>query len=143
MPGVPVTLLDDDDNYLVTGTHQGADGALTVIDRSKDLRICGVIVGLAVKNDTDSSTGAITVVTEHSFTCTLSGGTNNTFANGDVYIVYKSDTIDSVISRHYTDRLYGRKITDPAELNEDGRFPEDADLEDDQWSPGFPEKTRY
>lgn len=102
-----------------------------------------MIVGLAVKNDTDSSTGAITVVTEHSFTCTLSGGTNNTFANGDVYIVYKSDTIDSVISRHYTDRLYGRKITDPAELNEDGRFPEDADLEDDQWSPGFPEKTRY
>ena len=138
-------MLDDDDNYLVSGTHEGADGALTVIDYTKDFRICGVDadLDLAVLNDTDGSSGTITAVTEHTFTCTLTGGTNNTFANGDTYIILKTDTEDSHISTHYTDKLFGRKVTDPAELNEDGRFPEDADLEDEEWSPGFPEKTRY
>ena len=150
MPGVPVTHKDDD--YLVTGTHHGSvgEGGIIVpgigyvIDRSKDFRTCGLEpdLDLVVKNTTDGSAGALTAVTEHTFTCTLAGGTNNTFANGDTYQILKTDTEDSIISTHYTDVLFGRKVTDPAELNDDGRFFEDEDLADDEFSPGFPEKAR-
>ena len=143
MPGVPVTFIDEEDEYLVTGTHKGASGTLTLVDRSKDFRVCGGIVGNVIKNDTDDSAGVITAITEHTVTCTLSDGSNNTWSSGDTYYILKTDTEDSVISTHWTDRLFGRKVSKKSELNEDGRFHEDADLDDKEWSPGYPIRERF
>lgn len=138
-----VTHTDDADYPLLSGTHKGSDGASVLLDRGADFKSCGVHpdVGQLVLNSTDSSEGAVTAVTEDTVTCTLTGGTNNSWANGDTYVILKGGTEDATISRHYTDRLFGRKVTNPEELNKDGRFYEDEDLDDEEWSPGFPEKV--
>lgn len=145
MPGVPVTHIDDADHPLFAGTHKGADGSAVLRDPGALFITCGADkdLSLLVKNTTDGSEGALTAATDDTVTCTLAGGTDNDWDNGDEYVILKTDTEDAVISRHYTDKLFGRKVTDPAELTEDGRFPEDDDLEDDEWSPGFPERDRF
>jgi len=143
MPGVPVTFTDEEAEYLATGTHKGPSASATLIDRSRDFRTSGAIVGSIAKNDTDGSAGAITAVTEHEVTATLAGGSNNNWSNGDTYYILKTDTEDSVISTHYTDRLFGRKVTEKGALNEDGWLPEEADLDDEEWSPGYPIRERF
>jgi len=142
--GVPVTHTDDADYPLMTGTHKGADDASVLSDSGADFRSCGVDpnVGQLVLNDTDSSEGAVTAVTEDTVTCTLAGGTDNDWDNGDTYIILKGATEDAVLSTHWTDKRHGRKATDPAQL-EDGLFPEDRDLDEDEeeiWGPGQPER---
>lgn len=129
----------------MTGTHKGAADASVLSDPGADFRSCGVDpnVGQLVLNDTDGSEGAVTAVTEDTVTCTLSGGTDNDWDNGDTYIILKTDTEDEVISTLWTDKRHGRKVTDPAQLNEDGVFPEDADIDEEDeevWGPGFPER---
>lgn len=151
MSGVAVTHIDAardaDDNItgLMTGTHKGADGASVLYDPGADFRSCGVDKNVAqlVLNDTDSSEGVVTASTEDTVTCTLAGGTNNTWANGDTYIILKTGTEDSAISQHWTDRRFGQKTTNPADLDEDGVFHADADIdeEDDEvFGPGQPER---
>ena len=145
MSGVPVTHIDDADYPLMTGTHKGADAASILSDPGADFKSCGVDpnVGQLVLNTTDSSEGVVTAVSEDTLTCTLAGGTNNSWANGDTYVILKTGTEDSVISTHWEERRFGTKVTNPAELNEDGVFPEDADLDqndDEVWGPNQPEK---
>ena len=141
---VSVTHTDDADAPLMTGTHKGADAASVLSDPGADFRSCGVDpnVGQLVLNDTDSSEGVVTAVTEDTVTVSLSGGSNDYWDNGDTYIILKTGTEDAVISSHWTDRRFGMKVTDPAQLNQEGVFPENADLdeyEDEVWGPGQPE----
>jgi hypothetical protein len=79
-----------DDDHLATGTHSGADGGLVLRNKGADFKSCGVTTGKAIYNTTDSSNGLITAVTEDTVTCTLSGGTNNTWTSGDTYKIYKT-----------------------------------------------------
>ena len=143
MSGVPVTHIDDADAPLMTGTHKGGDDASVLSHPGADFKSCGVDpnVGQLVLNDTDGSEGVVTAVTEETVTCTLTGGTDNDWDNGDTYIILKTDTEDAIISTHWTDRRFGQKVTNPAQLDVDGVFPEDADLdeEDDEiFGPGQP-----
>lgn len=151
MSGVSVTHLDAardaDDNIvgLMTGTHRGADGVSVLYDPGADFKSCGVDpnVGQLVLNDTDGSEGVVTAVTEDTVTCTLAGGTDNDWDNGDTYIILKTDTEDSTISQHWTDRRFGQKVVNPNQLDEDGVFPADVDIdeEDDEvFGPNQPEK---
>jgi hypothetical protein len=106
-----------DTDYLVAGTYAGASG-LTVRDSSKQFKSCGVVVGLAVRNTTDGSSGLITAVGEDYFTCTLSGGTNDAFTADDLYEIYMTSSYNSIKSRHYVDRRYGHKFVNPNDLIE-------------------------
>jgi len=130
-----------DDAGLFYSTHKGATG-LTIVDPGKDFKSCGVTVGLAVKNVTDDSTGLVTAVSETSVTCTLSGGSLNTFTAGDYYRIYCTDTIDDLISSHYTDKRFGTKVTNRNELDRHGIMAGDEDLDEehqDIFGPGQPE----
>ena len=119
-----------DDDYLATGTHSGASGGLILRNKGADFKSCGVTVGIAIYNDTDGSNGLTTAVTEDEVTCTLSGGSNNTWTNGDTYEIYKTATKDSTISHIYTDRSAGRKVVKGDILTRAGYFPDEADLDE-------------
>lgn len=156
MSGVPVTHTDSAEysitsagivpgHPLMVGTHKGADGASVLSDPGADFKSNGVhpTVAQLVLNDTDGSEGAVTAVTEDTVTCSLTGG-DAEWDNGDVYIILKTGTEDAVISRHWTDRRFGTKVVNPNQLDEDGVFPEDADLdevEDEIFGPGQPERN--
>ena len=142
----PVTHIDDDDTdeCLMTGTHKGADGASVLSNRGADFKSCGVDpdLDLLLKNTTDGSEGTITASSEDTVTATLAGGTGNVWDNGDTYVILKTDTEDSIISTHYTDKRFGRKVTNPDQLD-DGVFPEDRDLDEDDedvFGPDQPER---
>ncbi|MBW2105254.1 MAG: hypothetical protein JRI26_04315 [Deltaproteobacteria bacterium] len=126
-----------DDDPLVTGTHKGASGSSTLIDRRLDFRACGVSIGLAIYNDTQSTNGLVTVVTENKIT-----DDTNTWDTGDTYEIYKTATKDSIISSIWTDKRFGRKVTNKAELDR-GILHADIDIDRDEehiFGPGFPEK---
>ena len=127
-----------DDEALSTGTHKGGDGGLIIRDKDRHFRSLGVLVGLAVYNDTDESNGLVTAVTEEEVTCTLLEGTSNTWTNGDTYSIYKTSAKNTPISTIYTDKSKGWKVTDPSELD-DGWFHDDVDLDGDEFGPGQPE----
>ena len=152
MSGVSVTHLDAardaDDNItgLMTGTHKGANGVDVLSDPGADFKSNGVhpTVAQLVLNDTDDSEGVVTAVTEDTVTCALTGGTNATWTNGDTYIILKTGVEDAVISQHWTDRRFGQKVVNPSQLDEDGVFPAEADLdeEDDEvFGPHQPERN--
>lgn len=140
MRAVKVTHTDSD--YLATGTHSGASGGLILRNKGADFKSCGVTVGIAIYNDTDDSNGLTTAVTENEVTCTLAGGSNNTWTNGDTYKIYKTSSKDSTISHIYTDRRFGKKVVRGDILTRRGFFPEDQDLDEDIdeiFGEGFPE----
>ena len=131
---------------LATGTHKGSNNAPVLSDPGADFKSCGIdpSVGQLVLNDTDGSSGVVTAVTEDTVTCALADGSNDYWNKGDVYIILKTGTEDGVISTHWTDKRFGQKVTDPAQLNEDGVFHADADIdeEDDEiFGPGQPERN--
>jgi len=132
-----------DSDYLAQGTHKGANGVLIIYDKGKDFKSCGITVGVAIYNDTDGSNGLVTVVTEDTVTCTLSGGTNNTWTKGDTYSIYKTATKNSYISSLSTDRRFGRKVVKGDDLNTRGFFEDDVDTDQDRdnvWGEGQPEE---
>lgn len=155
MSGVPVTHTDSAEyamtsagvvpgHPLMVGSHKGADGDSVLYDPGADFKSCGVDPNVAqlILNDTDGSEGVVTAVTEDTVTVSLSGGSEDDWDNGDTYIILKTGTEDGVISTHWTDRRFGQKVTNPAQLNEDGVFPEDADLDEEDeevFGPGQPE----
>jgi hypothetical protein len=135
----------NDSEYLLRCTHDYADGGLILKNKSAHFKICGVTVGVAIYNDTDGSNGLVTVVEDSAVTCTLAGGVSNTWTNGDQASIYKTATKDSFISAINTDRSKGWKVTKKDQLDEDGFFPEDADLDrhdKNVFGPGQPE-TKY
>lgn len=129
-----------DTEPLFTGTHKGASGGLVLSDGGQRFVSLGVIVGLAIKNDTDGSSGLVTAVTDDTVTCTLSGGTANTWTSGDTYKIYKTAAYNTKISTIYTDKIYGQKVTHPQELHK-GYLADDVDLDEDRknvFGPGQP-----
>jgi hypothetical protein len=116
--------------------------ATTLNDPGADFKSCGAQIGAVVHNDTDKSSGLITALTENTLTVSLTGGSLNVWTNGDEYSVYATATKGSKISQIYTDRRYGRKVTDKKDLDR-GLFPADVDLdeyEDNIFGPGQPRK---
>ena len=127
-----------DDDYLATGTHDGADGASVLQDTSADFIGNGISgdVGQAIFNDTQSTSGNVTASTEK--TCT---DDTNSWDNGDTYFIYVTSTYNSVISSFWTDRSRGWK-SDKRKLDRGWR-PEDVDIDRDDpntWGPGQPER---
>lgn len=138
-----------DDDPLMTGTHKGADAAGSLSDAGENFLSCGIIIGLAIHNDTQGTDGLVTAVTEDGVT-----DDTNTWDNGDTYSIYKTAAKDTVISRIATDRIRGKKVTRPEQLNSYGYLPKDSliDLDEDGYrypkdripfGPGQPEKRRH
>jgi len=118
-----VAVVHRDTDYLSTGTQKGS--GTTITDSGRDFKSCGVVAGLAVKNDTASTSGHVVSVTENTVT------TDIAFDSGATYRIFKTTTYNSVISRHYTDRRYGDKVTKKTELI-NGIKPEDRDYDEDR-----------
>ena len=142
----PVTHIDDASDPLMTGSHRGADGASVLYDPDADFESCGVnaTIGQLVLNTTDGSQGVVTASTEDTVTVSLSGGSEDDWDNGDTYVILKTATEDSLISTHWTDKRFGQKVTDPAQLDEDGVFPADADIDEEDeevFGPNQPERN--
>lgn len=69
------------------GAHDGANNSATLDDSTAPW--AGMdLVGLAVENVTDGSTGWITANTDSQVTATLAGGTDDDWDTGDVYSIY-------------------------------------------------------
>ena len=139
----PSKVVHIDDEYLASGEHKGPDGGLVLWKKGADFKSCGVTVGVAILNTEDDSSGLVTVVTEDKVTCTLTGGTNNTWTNGDTYEIYKTAAVDTVISTLKVDRRFGRKVVKGDVLTERGFFPDDVDLDQGSekvFGPGQPEE---
>ena len=148
-----------DNEPLATGTHKGANGSVSLYDPGANFWSCGVSLGLAVYKlaleetettylvdengnrivtaygeyivvveGSENQNGLVTARDEDSVTA--SGITS--WNRGDTYEIYKTPAKGSFLSRVATDRLRGKKVTSPEELNSYGWFPEDADLDRDE-----------
>jgi len=129
-----VAVVHRDTDYLSTGTQKGS--GTTITDAGKDFKSCGVYAGLAVKNDTASTSGHVVSVTENTVT------TDIAFATGATYRIFKTTDYDSLISKHFTDRRFGDKVTNKAELI-NGIKPNDRDYDEEMrhvFAPGQPER---
>ena len=114
-----------DDEALVTGNHDGADGAGALSDKDADFKSCGVVVGSAIYNDTQGTNGLITAVTEGSIT-----DDTNSWDRGDAFSIYKTAAKNTRLSVIATDMSRGWKVTHEWELTEAGWFPRDVDQDD-------------
>ncbi len=156
---MPRTERHIDDDYLMTGTHKGADGATTLINRTADFSSCGAIAGLYIENVTQSENSLIVTATEEEITTTgttsaeafkvTDGGFNVTdgggeafnivastsmsWDNGDTYKIYKTGTKNSFISSDVVDASRGWK-TDPKDMDKHGWKRVDTDI--DRKNPG-------
>jgi hypothetical protein len=128
-----------DDSPVAFGSHAGATG-LDLINKTGYFRTCGITTGRAVYNTTDGSNGLITAVTETTLTCTLSGGLNNQWTDGDEYEIYVTGVKGSTISRFEVDKRYGRKVTKYHRLNKDGYFKDDVDEPEKTFTIGQPSR---
>jgi len=81
-----------------SGSHDGGNGASSLIDTSIDFTDWGVAAGDIVRNITDGSIGTVSSVTSTTLTITgLSLGTDNDFDDDDEYYVYVNN-LASVLS---------------------------------------------
>lgn len=168
-----------DTEPLATGTHKGVNGSPSLYNPDALFMTCGITAGLAIEKvalnpsemtyltsdgeelvddgDTlllteDESADESGLVTSATDNTVLASGITR-WEYGDTYNIYKTATKGSFISRIATDRLFGKKVTKPSELNNYGWIPEDADLDRDEdglmvkrkdrpFGPGQPERTR-
>jgi hypothetical protein len=79
--------VNDTGSDAVTGTHDGLDDAAVLSDSTADFVNSGVQNGDEVTNVTDGSSCTITGVTATTVTCTLGGGTDNDWDDGDAYSI--------------------------------------------------------
>ena len=71
----------------VTGQNSAASATVCTDSAGRTLSSLGVTVGLTAVNVTDGSKGQISAVSGSTFTLTLAGGTANTWAIGDSFMV--------------------------------------------------------
>ena len=71
----------------ISGLNNAASATVCTDSAGADMAASGVQVGMMAVNVTDGSSGQISAVSGATFTCTLTGGTNNTWAIGDSYTV--------------------------------------------------------
>ena len=135
-----------DDQPLFSGTHSGADGSATLIDRGAHFRSLGVdpALGQFVENVTQTIGATVIAATDDEVTtgqvylwqgspvtwqaASSSWGGAFTWNNGDEYKIYATSTKNQIISRTYVDLSRGWK----AERGElvDGWRAEDIDQDD-------------
>lgn len=121
-----------DSDYLVSGTHRGADSATTLWagdaygNRIADLDSYGAKADLYIENTTESTNSLIASVAGDQIT------TDDDIAwnNGDTYKIYKTGTKNSQISTIWTDLSRGWK-SDKDDLDRGWR-PEDVDIDRDK-----------
>ncbi len=134
-----IVVMQYDTDPLADGTQKNPTGGSTILNGQQDFYSCGVRVGLAVRNTTTNTSGHVTAVTEDYVICDI------TFAYLDEYEIYKTTTYNSTISRTLTDKRYGFKTTDRAEMV-DGLFPDDIDVDEHEhhvFGPGQPWQEKY
>jgi hypothetical protein len=135
-----------DDQPLFEGTHKGASSDI-LYDPGADFKSCGVTSTNYIENVTKGTNmNALSdqLVLEDKIMTKLDpfGVLPRHWANGDTYKIYVTATKGSKISQIYTDKRYGRKVTEKKELV-GGLFPADVDLdeyEDNIFGPGQPRK---
>ena len=71
----------------VTGLNSVAHATECTDSEGRTLEDLGISIGITAVNVTDGSQGQISAVSGSTFTCALSGGTNNTWAIGDSFQV--------------------------------------------------------
>lgn len=71
----------------VTGQNNAASATVCTDNEARTMSDEGVTLGLVAINVSDGSSGQITAVSGATFTATLTGGTNNTWAIGDSFTV--------------------------------------------------------
>lgn len=71
---------------LFRGSHDGADNALNLFDSGLSLR-ANQLVGMVAYNITDGSMGFVTSNSDHEVVASLSGGTDNNWDAGDLYVI--------------------------------------------------------
>lgn len=166
-----------DSEPLATGTHKGTDGAANLFDPDAYFGMCGVRAGLAIYKTAisgnvymrdqqgnimyDQDGNAVETQTINSdenglvvsaTDDTVVSSTITAWYYGDTYSIYKTGTKNSTISTIGTDKSRGWKVTSKDELDKSGWFPEDHDIDKDDygnrvprreepWSPGFPERN--
>jgi len=87
----PARRIDKDEYH---GAHDGGDGSATLEDSTAPWTGMD-LVGMAVANVTDGSTGWITANDDDSVTATLQGGTDNDWDDDDVYAIFEPRFGDS------------------------------------------------
>ena len=76
--------------FVLSGEHDGGNGAATLTDSTRDFSVWGVAIGDVVRNLTDGSVGTVTAVAATTLTIGggMSLGTGNDFDNNDEYYIY-------------------------------------------------------
>lgn len=125
-----------DSTPLATGTHDGSDASATLNHHGAMFKTFGVRTGVFCENETQSTSGLITAVTDTAVTVA-----GVTWDYGDTYNIYITATKDSKISSYVVDVSAGWR-SDPKELVRGWR-KEDLDLDDHGrykvFGPGQPE----
>lgn len=104
---------DVDDQYEIysdlSGTASGGSSNQTLEDNTRDFGEFGVVPGDVIDNLTDNSSGMVDSVSTNQVTVTaLTGGTNNTFSNGDNYQI-RSNYGQTTGSNNNTDLVDANK----------------------------------
>jgi len=130
-----------DSEPLFEGTHKGASGSTTLVDRGACFRSLGVDPELTqyIENVTQSTASRVSSVTEDQV---ISGADafpvtfpftfidQISWDNGDTYRIYATSEKNSVISSTWCDVSRGQAITDKDDITNEGWFREDVDVDD-------------
>ena len=76
-----------------TGNHTGDDSQTTLTKAAGTNWVAGSLLLLYVRNTTDGSGGVITANTATTVTCSLTGGSDNTWQSGDAYEITEGITV--------------------------------------------------
>lgn len=126
----------------VTGTNLVAHATTCTDTSGRTLSSLGVLAGMMALNVTDGSKGQIASVSGSTFTVTLTGGTNNTWALGDSFTVlageygvvtsltgdeeyvFSSDKGELIAINALTGNVYLEYYRKPMQLTIDTQYPE-------------------
>lgn len=126
----------------ITGRNSAAHATICTDADGRTMSALGVTVGMIALNVTDGSQGQISAVTGTTFTVTLAGGTNNTWAVGDSFTVlageygvvasidgdeeyiFSSDKGELIAINALTGNVYLEYYRKPLTLQYDLQYPE-------------------
>lgn len=110
-------------------------GATSLVDTGTDFGAAGVLAGHVVRNLTDGSIGPVASVSATTLTLEgLVGGTSNSFAAGDRYVVHAPDkfrgipgTVEGMLPLHYPNELFATGFTADWDLDDIDDYYESGD----------------
>ena len=140
------------------GTTDSAGDSTTLNDSTSDFTQFGLVAGMAVRNITDGSVAKLLTIADHQLVMesALTGGTDNTFASGDSYMILAGEYMVVTSSTKEDRYLFGTQIgildgiTIPADhvliqyVPYPMAFPFDPDVADASqgWEDMYPEVPR-